>query len=114
MEFFVAELTLEPKDNPAQHPLPKLNGNRNLWIGCFQAMASDCELLVEGVDEAQALAFLMIAAKETWRIEHKFSRYVTGNIIGRINTSAGKSIQVDAETASLLNFADQCYQLSEI
>jgi thiamine biosynthesis lipoprotein len=113
MEFYVAELTLEPKDNPAQHPLPRLNGNRNLWIGSFQAMASDCELLVEGVDEAQALAFLMIAAKETWRIEHKFSRYVTGNIIDRINTSAGKSIQVDVETASLLNFADQCYQLSD-
>jgi thiamine biosynthesis lipoprotein len=113
MEFCVAELTLEPDDNPAQHPLPKLTGNRNLWIGCFQAMASDCELLIEGVDEAQALAFLMIAAKETWRIEHKFSRYVSDNIVDRINTSAGRSIQVDAETASLLNFSDQCYQLSE-
>ena len=109
----MAELTLEPEDNPAQHPLPKLTGNRQLWIGCFQAMASDCELLIEGVDEVQASALLMIAAKETWRIEHKFSRYVSGNIIDRINTALGQTIEVDSETAALLNFSDQCYQLSD-
>jgi len=113
MESCVAELTLEPEDNPAQHPLPKLTGNRKLWIGCFQAMASDCELLIEGVDEAQALVLLMIAAKETWRIEHKFSRYVSGNTMDRINTSSGQPIEVDPETTLLLNFSEQCYQLSD-
>jgi len=113
MESCVAELILSPQDNPAQHPLPKLTGNRKFWVGCFQAMASDCELLIEGVDEAQALALLMLAAKETWRIEHKFSRYVLGNIIDRINTASGQPIEVDSETASLLNFSDQCYQLSD-
>jgi thiamine biosynthesis lipoprotein len=76
-------------------------------------MASDCELLIEGVDEVQALALLMIAAKETWRIEHKFSRYVSGNIIDRINTSLGQPVEVDPETASLLNFSEQCFQLSD-
>jgi len=109
----VVELMLAPEDNPAQHPFPKLTGNRQLWIGCFQAMASDCELLIEGVDEAQALALLLTAAKETWRIEHRFSRYVSGNIIDRINTVSGQPIEVDLETASLLNFSDQCYQLSD-
>ena len=109
----MVELMLAPEDNPAQHPFPKLTGNRQLWIGCFQAMASDCELLIEGVDEAQALALLLTAAKETWRIEHRFSRYVSGNIIDRINTVSGQPIEVDLETASLLNFSDQCYQLSD-
>ena len=113
MEPCLVELTLESEDNPAQHPLPKLTGNRKLWVGCFQAMASDCELLIEGVDETLALDLLMIAAKETWRIEHKFSRYVSGNIIDRINTALGQPIEVDPETASLLNFSDQCYQLSD-
>jgi len=113
MESCVVELMLAPEDNPAQHPFPKLTGNRQLWIGCFQAMASDCELLIEGVDEAQALALLLTAAKETWRIEHRFSRYVSGNIIDRINTVSGQPIEVDLETASLLNFSDQCYQLSD-
>jgi thiamine biosynthesis lipoprotein len=113
MESYLAELALDPEDNPAQHPLPKLTGNSKLWIGCFQAMASDCELLIEGVDEPQALALLKVAAKETWRIEHKFSRYVSGNIIDRINTASGLTIEVDLETASLLNFSDQCYQLSD-
>lgn len=109
----MAELTLEPEDNPAQHLLPKLTGNRKLWIGCFQAMASDCELLIEGVDEAQALALLMIAAKETWRIEYKFSRYVSGNTMDRMNTSSAQPMEVDPETALLLNFSEQCYQLSD-
>ncbi|MFT7371525.1 MAG: thiamine biosynthesis lipoprotein [Oleiphilaceae bacterium] len=107
------ELMLGPEENPAQHPLPMLTGNGDLWLGHFAAMASECEVLIEGVDEAQALALLMIAAKEAWRIEHKFSRYVAGNIINRINTSAGQVIEVDPETALLLNFADQCYQLSD-
>ena len=106
-------LKLSPEDNPSQHPIPTLTGNSKLWIGCFQAMASECEILMEGLNEAQATKLLLIAVKETWRIEHKFSRYVTGNVMDRINTSGGKIFEVDAETTSLLNFSEQCYQLSE-
>lgn len=109
----MANLTLSPEDNPSQHPTPTLSGNSQLWIGSFQAMASDCEILMEGCNENIASKLLRVAAKETWRIEHKFSRYVAGNIIDQINTSQGQTLEVDAETASLLNFAEQCYQLSE-
>ena len=109
----MTDLMLESKENPAQHPKPQLTGRNGLWVGRFQAMASDCEILIEGCDETQALDILRVAVKETWRIEHKFSRYVAGNIMGRINATAGRIIEVDAECASLLNFADQCHQLSE-
>lgn len=99
--------------NPAHHPLPRLSGKGGLWVGAFQAMASDCEILMEGVSAEQAAELLRAAAIETWRIEHKFSRYVQGNIVATINQSQGQTIEVDDETADLLDFAAQCHQLSE-
>ncbi len=54
-----------------------------------------------------------IVATEALRIEHKFSRYRDDNIIHRINSAAGASVEVDAETALLLDFADTCYELSD-
>jgi thiamine biosynthesis lipoprotein len=50
---------------------------------------------------------------EAWRIEDKLSRYIRGNIIDLINTDNGKSLDVDEETAHLLNFADKLYGLSD-
>jgi FAD:protein FMN transferase len=47
------------------------------------------------------------------RNEHKFSRYRDDNIVHRINHSAGVPLQVDEETAALLDFAAQCYELSD-
>lgn len=100
-------------DNPANHPQPRLSGKDGLWVGAFQAMASDCEILMEGVSAEQASSLLRAAAVETWRIEHKFSRYVQGNIVANINQSNGQTITVDDETADLLDFAAQCHQLSD-
>lgn len=54
-----------------------------------------------------------IACNEAKRIEQKFSRYRDDNIIYQINHSNGEAIKVDEETADMLDFADQCYQLSE-
>jgi thiamine biosynthesis lipoprotein len=52
-------------------------------------------------------------AREAKRIEHKFSRYRDDNVVFEINNSSGKTIQVDVETALLLDYADQCFQLSD-
>jgi len=106
-------LLMPPESNPSQHPLPELGGSEKLWVGRFQAMASDCDILMEGLDRSQAAHLLFIAASETWRIEYKFSRYREDNIMSEINHSHGKTIRVDDETAALLNFADQCFQLSD-
>ncbi len=76
-------------------------------------MASPCELLVETVDAIMANRLASIAFQEAKRIEQKFSRYRDDNIVYKINHSKGKAIKVDDETALLLNFADQCYQLSD-
>lgn len=83
------------------------------WVGRFTAMGSPCEVLLEVKDRATAARLTRSAAHEAWRIEEKFSRYRDDNTIHRINHAHGKAIEVDAETANLLDFADQCFQLSE-
>lgn len=106
-------IRIDDQFNPAKHPFPYLEGDDSLWLGHFQAMASDCELLIEGVSKSTARQLLIEAAKEAWRIEHKFSRYVEGNILCQINHTFDQAVSIDEETASLLNFAEQCYQLSD-
>ena len=83
------------------------------FIGRFTAMACPCEILVSTTEKSIALSALEIARHEASRIEHKFSRYRNDNIIFEINNSATSAVEVDKETADMLDFAEQCYQLSE-
>jgi len=82
------------------------------WRGIFHAMASPCELLIETEDEALASSITKTAYNEAKRIEHKFSRYRKDNIIHQINNSKGQPFSVDQETSLLLDYADQCFQMS--
>lgn len=82
------------------------------WRGRFKAMASPCECLVVCDDEALAKELVMLAFTEAKRIEKKFSRYRLDNIIHEINHSKSNDIGVDEETADLLDFSAQCYELS--
>lgn len=75
-------------------------------------MASPCEVLLEGNSKASARELLELAQNEALRIEQKFSRYRTDNIVHQINSGAGR-IEVDAETALMLDFAQNCYDLSD-
>jgi thiamine biosynthesis lipoprotein len=90
-----------------------LEASDGYWKGAFQAMASPCELLMEVDQEPLARKLLQTAADEAWRIEQKFSRYRDDNIIHRINNSQGHAIEVDDEVAHLLDFAQQCWELSD-
>jgi thiamine biosynthesis lipoprotein len=81
--------------------------------GQFQAMASPCEVLCEIDDHAEARRLTCIAAAEAWRIEDKYSRYLPGNIIDRINHAGGEAVDVDPETSQLIDFAVQLYSLSD-
>ena len=76
-------------------------------------MGSPCELLMVTDDDALAEKSLDLAATEAWRIEDKFSRYLPDNVVARINRSAGKTVDVDGETADLLDFAQTLYHLSD-
>src|SRR3569833_3318065 len=79
----------------------------------FCAMVSPCELLLGWVDRQLALELGSVAAAEAHRIEHKFSRYRADSVVAWIHQRRGSVVQVDDETASLLNFAQQCFEMSD-
>lgn len=81
--------------------------------GAFVAMGSPCEVLCEAESDTVAADLLDVVAGEAWRIEDKFSRYRPGNIVDRINCSDGEPVEVDDETAGLLDFAAALYKMSD-
>lgn len=83
------------------------------WLGSFQAMASNCEILIDSPDKALAAHLTGVAQLEALRIQHKFSRYETNNVLWNINHAQGKLFRVDEETAQLIEFAHLCYSLSD-
>jgi len=85
----------------------------NGWAGRFMAMGSPCEVLLDTADRDLTGSVSASVAAEAWRIEDKFSRYLDGNIIHRINSAKGRAIEVDEETANLLDFTTTLYELSD-
>jgi thiamine biosynthesis lipoprotein len=100
-----------PEPGPAGGS-PSIQQAEGALVGRFKAMASPCEVLVDTDDPAEAAAALRIAESEASRIEEKFSRYRTGNIVHRINHAEGAAVPVDEETALLLRYAATCYEMS--
>ena len=83
------------------------------YKGIFSAMASPCELLIASDDPKTANAIMIQAVAEATRIEQKYSRFITGNPVWEMNHARGHLVAIDNETAHLLAFAAQCYQLSD-
>lgn len=84
-----------------------------VWLGRFRAMGGPCEVLAELGDESAARSLVDKIAATAWRIEDKFSRYLPDNIVARINTSGDAPVEVDDETANLLDFAALVHRLSD-
>ena len=91
----------------------RLSRAAGFWIGRFRAMACPCELLTDAGSATDAKRLLKLVSAEAWRIEDKFSRYLDGNIIHRINVSDGAPVEVDDETARLIDFSESLHRLSE-
>ena len=70
-------------------------------------------MLVDSSREQLAQAVASAVAACAQRIEHKFSRYRSDNIVARINSAAGEPVEVDDETARLLDFAELAWRLSD-
>ena len=80
---------------------------------CFTAMASPCELILHAASEAAAKELGTLVAEEVWRVERKFSRYRDDSVTAWIHAHRDTEIRVDEETASLIDFASRCFDLSE-
>jgi len=92
---------------------PTLSRVADYHVGRFSAMASPCEILVDSEDPSVAQIALGIAREEALRVEQKFSRYRSDNIIHTINHAGGKPVTVDEETSALLEYAATCYGMSD-
>jgi FAD:protein FMN transferase len=83
------------------------------FLGVFLAMATPCEVRVETDDAVLAQRVADAVEVEARRIEEKFSRYRDDSVVGRINAAGGHETAVDPETSHLLDFAAQCFELSD-
>lgn len=90
----------------------KLEKKNDGWAGHFTAMAGPCDILINSEDKLLAHQLVSLAKKETQRIESKFSRYRTDNIIYKINNANAEPVEVDSETADLLNLSSTCHVIS--
>ncbi len=80
----------------------------------FRAMGSPCELHLYGESRGEIDGVADAAKALVLRIEHKYSRYRDDSVVAAINRSAGDpaGIEVDEETASLLDYAHTAYEQS--
>src|SRR2546422_3273003 len=80
----------------------------------FKAMRCPCALQIHAASPREARAWAASARGEIARLEQKYSRYRADSLLSRINASAGdpSGVEVDAETASLLDYAATCHAQS--
>ena len=81
----------------------------------FQAMGSKCVLLLFAPSHKDASQAAAAAIGEVHRIERTYSRYQLGNVTHAINAAgeAGGTVEVDSETADLIDISFEAYSLSE-
>lgn len=76
----------------------------------FEAMASRCEIRIAAPDPQVGAILAQQAVTEVRRIETRYSRYRPDSVVSRINAAAGDEwVNCDAETVSLLDYADTLY-----
>lgn len=78
----------------------------------FFCMGGLCEVLVETTSSSDSMMIFKDVYEEAKRLEKKYSRYRDDNIVSKINNSMGKSVEIDTETFSLLQFADSLHTAS--
>jgi len=86
-----------------------------LFTYAFKAMGSPCEFQLYCRSQTEFNECCLAAENEVIRLEKKYSRYLNDSVTAEINLAAknGDSIILDDETSGIIDFADQCYQLSE-
>lgn len=81
----------------------------------FRAMGSPCEVQLYAPDAAAARTAAGIVMADVARLEQRYSRYRPDSLLSEINrvAEAGGAIDVDDETAALLDYAATCHRESE-
>jgi thiamine biosynthesis lipoprotein len=81
----------------------------------FKAMGTPCDIQLFAKTIARAKQAADLAIADIQRLEARYSRYRTDSFLSEINRVAavGGSMEVDPETAGLLDYAVTCYQQSD-
>lgn len=81
----------------------------------FKAMGTPCDIQLFARNEVTARSAFKTVIADVQRLEGVYSRYNTGSFLSAINQVAavGGTVNVDEETASLLDYAAACYEQSE-
>jgi thiamine biosynthesis lipoprotein len=81
----------------------------------FQAMGTACSISIYAESSDGARAKCEPVVTDVARLEAKYSRYLSNSFLSRINLAAkqGRSIEVDNETALLLDYAQTCHAESK-
>lgn len=84
-----------------------------LFTHMFKVMGGPAELQLYLQNNDTAI--FQLAENEARRLENKYSRYLNNSVTSNINACAGNSegIDLDKETAALLNYADIAWQQSD-
>lgn len=92
---------------------PSIRQEQSYCVVSYTAMACPCEILIrsDSLEVVEELAEL--ACNETARIEQKYSRYRNDNIVHDINSANGRAVSIDSETKQLLDYAGNCYKISD-
>ncbi len=77
-------------------------------------MGTPCEIFLYGPQDSGLQRVSKAIIDDVSRLENRYSRYREDSLLSDINRAAanGAAIGVDAETASLLDYADTCFQQS--
>ncbi len=86
-----------------------------LFRFAFSSMGCPCEIQIEADSARVANAAAVDAQREVARLDDKYSHYREDNWLARACASAGSDdgIEVDEETANLLDFADALHRQSD-
>lgn len=76
-------------------------------------MASPWEVQLAGAGSDELARVAACVEAEVRRIEHKYSRYRDDGIVHQLNTARGAVVDVDDETARLLDYAQQLWEISD-
>src|SRR5882757_2231044 len=94
---------------------PGQSAGMKLLCHKFHAMGGPCEVRHYATGDAQAEHAARAVEAEVRRLEARYSRYRSDSIAAQINRSAGsgQSIELDAETAALIDYAQTAWEQSE-
>lgn len=81
----------------------------------FRAMGSPCEIQVQAASTAEAERACVAMRAEIERLEARYSRYRPDSLLAAINQvgAAGGSLELDDETAALMDYAAACHAQSD-